>query len=141
MSEYPHTERIKLRLNDFDPNAHVNNTAAVSFVQDARLAYCGELWGDAGDAASVAVVSLDVDFLAPIHMDDEVVVDVRVVDVGTSSWTLEYRLRAIDEDGDERVAVTATSVQVAWDTEAAGSKPLPEAWRSALEAAVVETAA
>jgi acyl-CoA hydrolase len=87
---------------------------------------------------AVASVFLDVDFRAPIDMDAAVAVDVRVVDVDTSSWTLEYRVGATGEDGEERLAATATTVQIAWDVESAGSQPLSNAWRSALESALVE---
>ena len=136
MSEYGFTERIGLRMNDFDANQHVNNTAFVSFLQDARANYFRELWGDDWMESSVVIATLDIDFLAPILIGDEVHVDVRVVDVGTSSWTVEYRVRAVPEDGrgrDERVAASASSVQVAWDRDAARSQPLPDSWRELLE--------
>ena len=136
MSEYGFTERIGLRMNDFDANQHVNNTAFVSFLQDARANYFRELWGEDWTESSVVIATLDIDFLAPILMGDEVHVDVRVVDVGTSSWTVEYRVRAVPEDDrsrDERVAATGSSVQVAWDREAASSQPLPDSWRDLLE--------
>lgn len=140
MSEYPFTERIGLRMNDFDANRHVNNTAFVSFLQDARANYFRELWGEDWTESSVVIAALDVDFLAPILMGDEVRVDVRVVDVGTSSWTVEYRVRAVPEDGvdrEERVAAEATSVQVAWDREAGASQPLPDSWRKKIERELV----
>jgi DtxR family Mn-dependent transcriptional regulator len=87
---------------------------------------------------AVASVFLDVDYWAPIDMDAAVAVDVRVVDVDTSSWTLEYRVGATGTEGEERLAATATTIQVAWDVESAGSQPLPDAWRPALESALVE---
>jgi acyl-CoA thioester hydrolase len=140
MSEFGFTEEIGLRMNDFDANQHVNNTAFVSFLQDARANYFRELWGEDWTESSVVIATLDVDFLAPIVMGDTVHVDVRVVDVGTSSWTVEYRVRAVPEEGadlPERVAAEASSVQVAWDREAESSQPLPESWRDELEAELV----
>lgn len=140
MSEYPYTRRIQLRLNAVDPNKHVNNTAVVTIRQDARIGDGREPWDGAGAAASVAVVSLDVDVRAPIGMDETVDVDVRLVDVGTSSWTLEDRVRTAEATVEERVAATATFAQVAWDVESGGSTTLPGTWRSGLEAARVEAA-
>lgn len=144
MREYGFTEEIGLRMNDFDANRHVNNTAFVSFLQDARANYFRSLWGEDWSESSVVIATLDVDFLAPIVMGDTVHVDVRVVDVGTSSWTIEYRVRAVPEDDsglDERVAAEASSVQVAWDREEASSQPLPDSWREKLEAELVAAAA
>jgi acyl-CoA thioester hydrolase len=140
MSEFGFTEEIGLRMNDFDANQHVNNTAFVSFLQDARANYFRKLWGEDWTESSVVIATLDVDFLAPIVLGDTVHVDVRVVDVGTSSWTVEYRVRAVPEEGadlPERVAAEASSVQVAWDREAESSQRLPESWRDELEAELV----
>lgn len=133
MSDYPFTHSVSLRLNDFDTNRHVNNTALVAYLQDARIAYIRELRGEDWEDSSVVVANLEVDFLAPIGWEDDVRVDVRIADVGTSSWTLEYRVRAIDEGGAERIAARASSVQVAWDPDADDSVPLGEAFRAALE--------
>ena len=66
MSEYGFTEEIGLRMNDFDANQHVNNTAFVSFLQDARANYFRSLWGEDWTESSVVIATLDIDFLAPI---------------------------------------------------------------------------
>lgn len=129
MTEYGFACPISVRMGDIDGNGHVNNTAYVEYFQQARASYCRELWAEDWDEASVVVATLTVDYHSPIEVDNEVVVDVRVTDVGTSSWTVEYRVRA-----DGRVAAEGSSVQVAWDPENATSRSLPEAWQEALEA-------
>lgn len=134
MSEYGYTHPISIRLGDIDANRHVNNSVYTDYVQEARANYFRELWGEDWGESSVVVASLEIDFLAPVELDDELYVDVRVSDVGESSWTVEYRLRAIDAEGTERVAARGSSVQVAWDRDETASRPLPDRWRETLEA-------
>lgn len=132
MTEYGYACPISVRMGDIDGNGHVNNTAYVEYFQQARASYFRELWDDDWGASSVVVATMTIDYRSPITVDDEVVVDVRVTDVGTSSWEVEYRVRA-----DGRIAAEGSSVQVAWDREAATSQPLPDAWRGALDGELV----
>lgn len=132
MSEYGFSCPISVRMGDIDANRHVNNTVYSGYLQEARATYFRELWGDDWSESSVVIATVNIDFLAPIELDDEVYVDVRISDVGTSSWTVEYRIRA-----DDHVAARGSSVQVAWDRENATSRPLPDAWQEKLEAELV----
>lgn len=134
MSEYGYAHPITIRLGDIDFNEHVNNTVYTTYVQEARANYFRDLWEDHWSESNVVLANFEIDYLAPIDFEDDVFVDVRVADVGESSWTVEYRVRAIDSDGEERVAATGSSVQVAWDRERDSSQPLPDNWREKLEA-------
>lgn len=132
MSEYGFSCPISVRTGDIDANRHVNNTVYSDYLEQARASYFRDLWGDDWGESSVVVATMTIDFLAPIELDDDVTVDVRVTDVGTSSWTVEYRIRA-----DGRVAARGSSVHVAWDRENTTSQPLPDSWRESLEAELV----
>lgn len=137
MSEYGFSCPIQVRAGDIDGNGHVNNTVYSNYLQQARATYFRELWGDDWGESSVVIATMNIDFLAPIEMGDDVVVDVRVTDVGSSSWTVEYQVRAATPGDGERVAAEGSSVQVAWDREAESSQPLPESWRRKLEGELV----
>ena len=132
MSEYGFTCPIEVRMGDIDANRHVNNTVYSDYLQEARATYFRELWGDDWGESSVVVANMNIDFLAPIELDDEVRIDVRVTEVGTSSWTVEYRVRAND-----RVAARGSSVQVAWDRDNETSRPLPDNWREKLDGELI----
>lgn len=129
---FPYTCPIVVRTNDIDRNGHVNNTAHPIYFEQARATYFRSLFSDNWGASSVVVANIEIDYLAPIELDDTVHVDLGVREVGSSSWTIEYRLRAND-----RVAATGRSTQVAWDRETATSQSLPDGWRTALEAELV----
>lgn len=137
MSEYGYTYPLSVRVDDLDGNNHVNNTVFLTYMQEARASYFRELWMNDWTESSVVVANLNIDFHEPILLDDEVFVDVRVSDLGSSSWTVEYRVRAVDESGSERVAATGSSVQVAWDRDTASSQELPDPWREKLEGELV----
>lgn len=141
MGEYAYTHPIAIRLSDIDANGHVNNTAYVEYFQDARINYFHDLWGEDHAESNVVVATLEVEYVTPVELGEEAYADVRVTDVGESSWTVEYRLRAVDDAGDERVAARGSSVQVAWDREAAASRPLPTGWRRKLEGELAGTEA
>lgn len=137
MTEYGFTYPISVRLSDMDANRHVNNIVYFEYLQEARARYFQSLWEGDWSSASVVVANIDVDFRSPLTPDDDVYVDVRVSDVGNSSWTVEYRVRAEGPDGSERISAEGSSVQVAWDREAGSSQVLPEQWREALEGELV----
>lgn len=141
MSEYGYTHPISIRLGDIDANRHVNNSVYTDYAQDARVTYFRDLWDESRDEADVVLASLEIDFLAPVAFGETVFVDVRVTDVGESSWTVEYRIRALDDADEERVAARGSSVQVAWDRESESSRPLPETWREALEGELIASEA
>lgn len=141
MTEFGYTYPIAPRLGDIDPNEHVNNTVYPNYMEEARATYFRELFDHDWRESSVVIATMTVDFLSPIHFDDDVEVDVRVSEVGTASWTVEYRVRAIDPNsGADRVAAEGSSVQVAWDREAETSQDLPDAWRERLEGELVTPA-
>lgn len=137
MSEYGFSCPITVRVGDIDANQHVNNTVYSDYFQEARATYFRDLWDDDWGESSVVVANIEIDFISPIELDDEVSIDVRVSDVGESSWTVEYRARAIPPGGEERVAARGSSVQVAWDRENMTSRPLPDSWREKLEGELV----
>lgn len=136
MTEHGATCPIQVRAGDIDANGHVNNTAYADYFQQARTTYFRDLLGEDWGDASVVVATMTIDFAHPVTMADDVSVEVRVVEAGTSSWTVEYTVRAVADD-EERVAATGSSVQVAWDRERATSRPLPDGWRDRLEAELV----
>lgn len=145
MSEYGFACPISVRAGDIDANGHVNNTVYADYFQQARATYFRQLWADDWGDASVVVATLTVDFLAPIELGNEVVVDVRVTDVGTSSWTVEYRVRAADGAAAASGASGEAASRAA-DGETAASGASGEAasragdWRVAAEGSSVQVA-
>jgi acyl-CoA thioester hydrolase len=128
---YEFVADIQVRFRDLDPMDHVNNAVYASYLEQARSAYFDEVLEESLAAVDTVLASLTIDFHAPIRPGDDASVAVTVPELGDASIPMEYEVRR----GDGTVAATATSVQVAYDRETESSRPVPDAWREAIEAA------
>ncbi|MEA1931158.1 MAG: thioesterase family protein [Euryarchaeota archaeon] len=127
--DHPFTTPVSVRFRDIDAFGHVNNAVHVSYIEEARVAYFEQVLGvDLGSVGTV-VASLSVDYRQPIELDDEVVVETTVPEIGTTSLTLDHELRV-----DGEIVATATVVLVQYDYEADEPVAIPDAWRSTIAA-------
>jgi len=125
--DHPFTTPVSVRFRDIDAFGHVNNAVHVSYIEEARVAYFEQVLDvDLGSVGTV-VASLSVDYRQPIELDDELVVETTVPELGTTSLTLDHELRV-----DGEVAATATVVMVVYDYEEDAPRPIPESWRSTI---------
>jgi acyl-CoA thioester hydrolase len=125
---YTHVESVPVRYRDLDTMAHANNAVVATYCEEGRVGYFRELTGGTfeewfGDMPFV-LASLTIDFRASVRADDDVAVGVSITDVGRTSFTMVYEVRA-----GEDVAAEAESVQVAVDPETRETRPIPEEWR------------
>lgn len=130
MVEDAFTVSVPVRFRDLDPMGHVNNAVYATYLEHARARYFRDVIGESLPTADTVLVHLSIDYRAPIDLDDEsVTVALWISRLGESSIPMEYEVRAGD-----RVAATAETVQVAFDRDAAESKPIPRDWRDAIGA-------
>lgn len=122
---------IQVRFRDIDAMNHVNNAVYASYLEQARTEYYREIIGEPLTEVDTVLASMSIDFRAPIEIGDEVTIGLTIDDIGTSSLTMAYEVRR--DDG--TVAATAETVQVVFDPETGSSKPIPEAWLEAIDAA------
>lgn len=123
-----HVTSIPIRLADIDSMGHVNNGRYPDLLSEARAGYYQEvLEFDLRDADTV-VVHLSIDYFGEITRGDTVNVAVEVSSLGESSITMEYTLRVDDE-----VVSRGETVQVMYDRSEKTSRPIPRAWRYAIE--------
>lgn len=127
MSEYSFSTEIEVRFRDVDAVGHVNNAVYGTYVEQARIEYLRELFGESLVDGGSVLAHFEIDYERPVELGTETVtVAMRTTNVGTTSIAMEYELRAEDE-----VAATAETVLVTTDGD--GPKPVPEEWRSAIE--------
>lgn len=129
MDEFRYAADVQVRIRDSDGMGHVNNAVYLTYLELARDRYVTEVTGESLTDVGAALATLDIEFLAPIEVGDDVVVGVRADELGDSSLVLAYEIRA---DGEP--AATAETTLVAFDREAGESKPLPESWRESIAA-------
>lgn len=116
-----------VRYRDLDPRGHVNHVVYVSYMEQAKGAFLREVVGVPLDEVNTVVRSLDVEYERSIESGQEVTVELRVENVGETSFTIDYRLSA---DGEE--VASAETVSVLLD-EGGKPRPIPDDWRRRIE--------
>lgn len=96
MEGFHFTMLYSVRVADMNYGGHVANSAVLNFFQDARIAYLKNLGGyselDIGNLCGIILSEAHVRYLAEMFLGDELVIGVRVRDVGRSSFKMEYRI-------------------------------------------------
>lgn len=122
---------LQVRFRDIDAMDHVNNAIYATYLEQARADYFEAVIGETLTDVDTVLVTLHIEYRAPIELGDEVTVTVTVPELGESAIPMEYEI--LLDDG--TLAATAETVQVAYDRERGTSKPIPDAWRTAIESA------
>lgn len=128
MSEYTFETSFDPRYRDLDVNGHVNQAVYLSYLEQARTKYWEEVVGIRHDRAPVAIVRQEIEYKAPIVLEQEVTVAQRITEIGETSFQIEYEIRA-----GETVAATAEVVLLALDRESHEATPIPPEWREPIE--------
>ncbi len=129
---------IPVAWGEMDALQHVNNVVFVRWLETARIAYFDRLrilerLRDEGVGPILARTVLD--YRRPVTYPDTVVVDVGVSRVGTSSYTMSYRIRSVAQEAEVAAGET---VIVQYDYRAARSVPLDDALRAGIAALEAE---
>lgn len=120
---------IAVRWRDMDSFGHVNNAMYVSYLEEARCRWLIDVAGiDMKGTELPVLVNSNVNYRKPIVWPGQVVVELTVDKIGSSSMTIGHR---IVSDTDSTVIYSDGSVVVVWiDTTTGQSIPLPEAVRN-----------
>ena len=128
-----HVFPMRVRFSDVDVYGHVNNVKYFEYYQEARLAFLTSM-GRAEDEGRFAVVvaQVNVDYKRPILFRTEpYAVESWVNRVGGSSFGLCAEIK----DGDT-VLSRADAVLVTFDLKTQAARPLSDAERDRLQAAL-----
>jgi len=131
---------VEVRFGDTDAMGHVNNAVYLTYAELARAGYYRvAAAGRVGIGAterdqSFILVEARLTFRAPAFFGEFLTVEVRTAHIGTRSFTTEFRMTAPDGPyGQARLVVVSTSVQVGYDYDAGGARPLLDDVVDALE--------
>jgi acyl-CoA thioester hydrolase len=131
MIGFPFVCPVEVRFRDVDAMGHVNNAVYGTYLEIARTRLWRERMGSGRSARDFAFIlaRMVVDFRSPIALEDVVTVGVGVRGIGTSSFTLAYRIEASG-----RLAAEGETVQVAFDYETRRPMPIDADLRARLSA-------
>ena len=125
---------LQIRYGDLDPQWHVNNAHTLMLIEQGRLAYLVKLGlFDGKDFFNLGLIVADVhvSYLAPILLEQNVQIGVRVARMGNKSLTFEY---LIEERDTGQALARAETVMVSYDYPSHHSRVLPADWRAKIAA-------
>ncbi|MFC7071789.1 acyl-CoA thioesterase [Halovenus rubra] len=129
MADFNYETDVEVRFQDLDIAGHVNNAVYVTYLEEARVGYLGDVLGvTEPEAVNAVIANLEIDYHRPVRDDTHVTVALRTLEPGEASIPMEYEIRA-----DGAVAATAETVMVTVDFETGETQPLPDSWRDRIE--------
>ncbi|MFN8153841.1 MAG: thioesterase family protein [Bacteroidia bacterium] len=127
---FRHKCQIHIRFKDVDKMGHVNNANHLTYFEMARMSYFREVVNEKIDwnRQGIILARNEVDYKAPILLEDEVWVHIRTARFGASSFEMEYVITRTGEEGTQ-VAALGRSVLVCFDYIANAKMPVPPSWK------------
>ena len=95
MDNFNFSVDIQIRMSDLDPFVHVNNGAQCNMFDYGRSSYIEHLQGTPIDwqQLDLVLVHLELDFIAPVLMNDTIVCDTKIYEIGNKSLKMIQQLR------------------------------------------------
>lgn len=120
---------VSIRWRDVDGLGHVNHAVFLTYLEEGRDAFYGQMLGDLG----YVMVRLEIDFRAEIRLEPrQVTVQIVPERLGTTSLTTRELVRTAAGS----TAAEARVVTVRWDQENRRAVPFTEPERTKLAAAI-----
>ena len=122
---------IEVRFRDLDALGHVNNAVYFTYFEEGRKHFSKKVFGvsDISDFKFI-MAHIQCDFIRPIQFNDHVILQMWVKNIGTKSFSFEYRL--VDLSDEAMVYATGKSIQVCYDYEKNSSIEVPAKMRESL---------
>jgi len=127
--EFFHHTPVQIRFNDIDIMGHVNNAVFQYYFDYARLKYFGQVFKNpvSWEATSLILAGICIDYLHTLHLDDEIIVASKVIQLGNKSLQMVQELQKLPE---KKTISLNRSVLVAYYAPSGCSVPLPEEWKN-----------
>jgi acyl-CoA thioester hydrolase len=132
---FKHKISIKVRFSDLDAMRHVNNAAYLSYLEEARISYFYDVLELPKNSLNLGAIiaRIEIDYLQPIVMRDEIEILTRVSKIGNKSSDVEHLIIVIR--GEERIqAAFAFTKLVSYDYKLLHSIPIEEATKIKIRA-------
>jgi acyl-CoA thioester hydrolase len=122
---------IEVRFRDLDALGHVNNAVYFTYFEEGRKHFSKKVFGVSNISDFKFIMAhIQCDFLRPIKFNDHVILQMWVKDIGTKSFSFEYRI--VDFSNETRVYATGESTQVCYDYDKNRSIEVPVKMRERL---------
>lgn len=125
-TRFPVHVELPVAWGDMDALGHVNNVVYFRYFESGRIVYFTRM-GAGFSPTGPIVASASCDFLLPLVYPDTVRVEVGISGVGTTSFTMAYRVVSLARGA---LAARGRTVCVWYDYAAGEKAPLPDALRA-----------
>ncbi len=128
MTETP----IQIRFSDIDALHHVNNACIQHYYDQGKSSYMQEVlgMGHIWEGYGFIQANTNTNFLIPIYIEDHILVQTRVIRIGTKSVTFYQEVISTDTG---KVLSNCTSVLVGFDIPQKRSIALLPEWIEAIK--------
>ncbi len=134
---FPIKTEVAARFVDCDPMGHVNNANYLTYFEQGRVAYFKKLENldlttmDAHSAFGFIIAEIAIQYHSPVQFDEVVVVSLRVAEIRTKAFRMEYEIR---EKKSNRLVATGHSIQVMYNYQKQKTFEIPDSLRKKIEA-------
>lgn len=129
MKDYKVVVELEAQFRDCDPLGHVNNAVYLTYLENARIAYCmGPLGMTDWKEIQFILARVECDYRSPALPGERLLVGARVTRLGGASFDMDYKI--VEKKGG-RLIVEAKTVQVCYDYKANKVMRIPEKYREA----------
>lgn len=129
--------RPEIRFSDVDAYGIVHNAKYIVYMEQARIHWWRQAMGDGTwdwSKVGVLVAHHSIDYVRPVRLGDALEVQSHIGELGNKSMDVHYELTCGDH-----VVAKAKTVLVCFDHKTQATIPVPEVWRTALEALKVHS--
>jgi len=119
----PFSYPMEVRFRDLDALGHVNNAVMLTYLEQARLRWWQDhLQGRRFQDLGFLIARIEIDYRKPILMHDAVRIELRCGQIGTSSFSLAFKIL---READGVVMAEGHAVQVMLDFKPERPYPIP----------------
>ena len=118
------SKNIDVRFRDLDALGHVNNAVFFTYFEEGRKHFSKKVFKVSKISDFKFIMAhIKCDFFKPIRFSDQVILKMWVKDVGTKSFSFEYRI--VDFSDETRIYALGESTQVCYDYDKSRSIEIP----------------
>lgn len=128
-SQFSFSTPIQIRFSDIDGYLHVNNGIYFSYFEHARAVFLHQVCDWNVMIIGTVVGRIEIDYLRPIHLEDQVEALVKCSRIGNTSFDLEQYLIGTDNKGEPRVFAKCRCIMVSVDMKTMRPVPVPDDYR------------
>ncbi len=142
MKKSAHETKIRVPFGDIDWLGHVNNARYLTYLETARAELIQKTFEQSHheEWLNVIIARVEINYKSPARWNELLVVKVRPISIGNSSWVYEYEIESKDEQtSTKRLVAQGKSVQVSYDYKKERPVQIPSDTRRVLQTQIEET--